>query len=584
MPHARRLRLLSGGLALALIVAPAGAAWAQKAGAPATAAKGVPSGDVRARLQALIAALGRAAAAERATEVERLAREVLALLATPEGAAFAPVEPMFQSILGSGLGAQGRHGEAAQAFERAHRVALQVAPGDRDAHFDHARNRTVQLARAGRPVEAEAAARIALTHAEGVRRADVLALLTEALFAQGRHGAARATATEAVEIRRAAKPADARLLATALADLGTLIAQTGDPALAVERLREAERALPPDAARDRAAVLANLANVESSMGETARAERSAREAVRLSVALNPRDPKVEAVAKSALAFVLTRRSDFVGGAQWLLEAQAALEGLPPGFADAERVQVANSLAAVRLGMGQPVPAETHVRETLRLVAANPGFDPAIAVRGHMVLAEALHQQNRRAESLDAQDRAAQIARGSLPPGSPLLPMALGQLARGLVAAGRPVEAEATAREAMALHRALPSSDGELLSTVLLSLADALGEQGRREEAAAVYDEGFALLAARHAGWSHDKAVMRSDRALNALLAGRPVDAYLDVREGGRELVEGPGAQAGLDPDARRTMERWRRLFRLQLRAGWAAAQALEGQTLEQGPR
>ncbi len=110
------------------------------------------------------------------------------------------------------------------------------------------------------------------------------------------------------------------------------------------------------------------------------------------------------------------------------------------------------------------------------------FAPALPI---LTLAELVSKQGRHAEAIGMIDESLIILRANLPPMHPITATALLSRGEALTHAGRLEEAEASCREALSMAETMGLDGRMYLGPMQMSLALAIGEQGRAEEAIAL---------------------------------------------------------------------------------------------------
>ncbi len=110
------------------------------------------------------------------------------------------------------------------------------------------------------------------------------------------------------------------------------------------------------------------------------------------------------------------------------------------------------------------------------------FAPALPI---LTLAELASKQGRHAEAIGMIDESLIILRANLPPMHPITATALLSRGEALTLAGRMAEAEASCREALGMAVTMGLDGRVYIGPIQMSLAEAIGEQGRAAEAVAL---------------------------------------------------------------------------------------------------
>jgi tetratricopeptide (TPR) repeat protein len=146
--------------------------------------------------------------------------------------------------------------------------------------------------------------------------------------------------------------------------------------------------------------------------------------------------------------------------------------------------------------GRPADAEASFRGVLGRLRTREGIDGRLALGAWFGLGRSLAAQRRFGEALGALDSAAALTAGL--PGSSALPSeVMVDRASVLIGLGRPVEAEALAREAVAWRRANLSPRDKALADAIFTLSRAImagaGTPARRQEGTGLANEALGLL-------------------------------------------------------------------------------------------
>ncbi|MFG6462105.1 tetratricopeptide repeat protein [Roseateles sp. DXS20W] len=208
-----------------------------------------------------------------------------------------------------------------------------------------------------------------------------------------------------------------------------------------------------DQPAQRARLLDVLGTVYENIGQLDAAASAYREAIALEAAAGPDRRAQEAALQYKLAFTLNRQGHYeaaAAAAGRCLALREALADVPP----AELADAHNAAGMTLSNLG-------------RTAAARPHLDRALALR--------------RAQFGDAHNQVAQLHNN---------------LALWALAAGRPRDAEAQARQAVAIGQALPALPG-LHHRRLTVLAMALMAQGRLDEAEPLLAQALAQARARY---------------------------------------------------------------------------------------
>lgn len=282
-----------------------------------------------------------------------------------------------------------------------------------------------------------------------------------------------------------------------------------DAALAAQRAEALERA------RARAAA-------ESEAQQRVAAERSAREAEAVGNFLTTMfdAANVRSMGRTAtVAAVLDDASAKIG----------------EGLADTPEVEakLRRVLGATYVSLGMPDEGEPHVLRSLELwreLGRENSLD-SIRTLAHLASVRSLRREYEQAEELLA--RVVEFTRAELGDDAPQTLSFRSDHANALTRVGRTQEAEAELRAVLAARRAAPESDHKQRHTVILlnSLAVLLHDQGRFEEAEALYREGLAL--ARELLGDDDTDTLTALTNLGSLLrsTGRIEQAEPILREG-----------------------------------------------------
>lgn len=370
--------------------------------------------------------------------------------------------------------------------------------------------------------------------------ADVLASLEAAKPDAARLAAARGAAD-------AAPPADAspqQLYAFYLAR-GGAAGDLGRDAQQAADLREAVR-IAESNQLDASRALQQLHIAEAVVGNTRTALDLAERFLAAAEAKNTRGTVV--TAQATVATLRLWRGDLAGAREAIAAAERGLETVPPrqqkspGFAALLpnwEAAVLRAKAEVAAATGNYEDAERHARA-------------ALAATERMLAREA---------------EARRIA-PELPPYRNAVIVARQRLGKVLLAAGRPTEAEAEYRAALAEALRQFGRDSGRTANALVGLASAIYEQGRRNEARQLADAALEILArlgrTTHSRLAATAHVFRAE----ALAAGGDAGATLSAWEAARAVFpDDPG-------------ERFRHV---EARPGFVLAQLAAGRTAEALP-
>lgn len=173
----------------------------------------------------------------------------------------------------------------------------------------------------------------------------------------------------------------------------------------------------------------------------------------------------------------------------------------------------------------------------------------------------------------AQRRALEVQERALGPDHP--ETATGRIGLGdiLLSQGRAADAEPELRRGIAGLEAAIGADNPDLAEPLFLLAVAIGENGEREDAIAVFRRAAEITAGLPE--NHLTRIGAEANLGSALAANRePRIALPMLRHAGRALIEKSGQRAAVDQGARLELDGYRMVYRLTVTAAWDAAEGL----------
>lgn len=252
------------------------------------------------------------------------------------------------------------------------------------------------------------------------------------------------------------------------------------------------------------------------------------------------------------------------------EAIRALEGQGDAAAMSELAGAVNDLAIIRDHQMRLTDAEFLYRRALALNA-----DPVEAAAYTSNLGWNLHQQDRHAEAERLLRQAAESydrLKGRLDPDGA---SAWTNLAGELQSQGRDAEAVPIFRDALARYEKTLGRSHATVGWTLNAMARSIAATGGEAEAERLFREALILSEARRPP-GHPEITRQSGDLAAMLIQTRRADEALPLlRRVSADVLTRTGAQpeTGAGSDARRELDRDRRLFRLQVQAAWAAHDA-----------
>lgn len=323
----------------------------------------------------------------------------------------------------------------------------------------------------------------------------------------------------------------------------------------------AERAKDPDARR---IALLGFGNVLSLAGRYPEAEARAQEA------LADLPPDAHPILRARILGVIATARQQQGRYTDAAEAQNEAIRLLEGEVDGARVELAgavNDLAIIRDHQLRLVDAEFLYRRALALAA-----DPVETAAYTSNLGWNLHQQDRHEEAERLLRQAAESydrLKGRLDPDGA---SAWTNLAGELQSQGRDAEAVPIFRDALARYEKTLGRSHATVGWTLNAMARSIAATGGEAEAERLFREALTLSEARRPP-GHPEITRQSGDLADLLIRTRRTDEALPLlRRVSADVLARTGAQpeTGAGSDARRELDRDRRLFRLQVQAAWVA--------------
>lgn len=285
--------------------------------------------------------------------------------------------------------------------------------------------------------------------------------------------------------------------------------------------------------------------------------------------LPPLDAEIDASIRRRLMVsvgqVRQQQGRFSEAADSLNAAIQALEGAGD---DTSLAGALNDLGIVRGFQGRLEDSEALYRRAVEL-------EPAEAQRAayQSNLGWNLHQQGRHTEAEPLLRRAAQTydrvyGRRNVDAAS-----AWTNLAGELQSQGRDAEAVPIFRDALSRYEATVGRGYPTVGWTLNALARSLKATGRADEAEPLLREAVEITGRGRLPGHPDLVLQSGDLAALLVDTGRPSEALPLLRATGEAVLARTGAQAvtGAETDARRALDRDRRIFRLQVEAAWTFA-------------
>jgi serine/threonine-protein kinase len=254
-----------------------------------------------------------------------------------------------------------------------------------------------------------------------------------------------------------------------------------------------------DTARDRVAdELAGQPRVAASLQQTiargylnldrlGAADSVQTEAVaRLSKELGPRHMET-ALARSDLAYIKMKRSEYDTAAVIYADALAHLNGATPGV----RAEIASEWADVLAQQGNFESAKTKGEQAVALAREDTVPKHLLAVLNNVGLA--MVRAGHPAESIELFREAAPLARAYYGPQHSHTGKLIQNLGYALQTAGRPEESEPVFREAMTIYENVFGPDSPQTAAVQVSLANTLGALKKYDEAEPLHRKAIATM-------------------------------------------------------------------------------------------
>lgn len=430
---------------------------------------------------------------------------------------------------------------------------------------------------------------------------------------------------EAVALLRRAQPGHEELLARALANLAATRDLVDDGSEEAAKAHAEALALMAEhvtgAVSVRAGMMMNYADHRDDSGDRQGGIATLREAIALLRTDPERPVALEALLLDSLDTLLANQNQ----PEDVLEVRRALVALHESGDPVDLATARVNLGMTLVMLDRGGEAEALFRLALPVMRDARGeADPGVRTIVTMLSAVA-SIGNRAAEANTGYDENLRLARQAVAAAAagdegPQRELVVALAMRGLSAltSGDVALAGSMLEEGLAVSQAHVAADNNANVGLLYGLMRLRGRQGRYAEAAgfgetalaigsrvfgatapfvtmiaaelglirAANDDlkgGLAAIAAARDALMSQPGQWNAYRSETRLLYARLQSildrqdlAYLEARDVGAELLEGPGRSSGLDPSAREVLNRERKVFRLQLRYGWAAAQAARG--------
>ncbi|MGQ2991186.1 MAG: tetratricopeptide repeat protein [Brevundimonas sp.] len=326
-------------------------------------------------------------------------------------------------------------------------------------------------------------------------------------------------------------------------------------------LEFAERAADPDVRR---IALLGFGAVLTEAGRYAEAEARAQEA--LNGLPSDASPILRGRILGVIGTARQQQGRYAEAAEIQNEAIHTLEG-QDGGGRIELAGAVNDLAIIRDHQLRLADAEFLYRRALALTT-----DPVETAAYTSNLGWNLHQQDRHEEAERLLRQAAESydrLKGRLDPDGA---SAWTNLAGELQSQGRDAEAVPIFRDALARYEKTLGRSHATVGWTLNAMARSIAATGGEAEAERLFREALILSEARRPP-GHPEITRQSGDLADLLIRTRRAEEALPLlRRVGADVLTRTGAQpeTGAGSDARRELDRDRRLFRLQVQAAWAA--------------